>query len=235
MKKKKAPWHKSSPDLLSTIRAYLAERYPTLHVHVVCNVVVVRGSFPLEHDGNQLDCYQIQILFPEDYPEGIPKVFEIGGRIPHHIDWHVFPSSGAACLFIAEDRLTAWPRGSSFKEFLETPVRNYYLSQIHFARTGRWPTGWEPRSHGEEGIFEAYRDILGTRDDQVILRYMWVMSHDLVKGHWPCPCGGKNIRTCHREQIRDLQIRIPPELVRLRFEQIPSLRHRALRAMFGSE
>lgn len=231
---KKRPWHESSPDLLGAIRSLLAERYPTLHLRVAARWVVIRGSFPVEHGGRELDRYLIEILFPDDYPERVPAVFEIGGRIPRHVDYHVFPDSGAACLFVTEDRWMAWPPGASFEDFLETPVRNYFLSQTHFSRTGRWPEGWEPRAHGMEGILEAYRELIQTTDDREVLGYMWVMSHDVIKGHWPCPCrSGKNLRSCHRDRVVGLQKKIPPKLVRLRFEKTQELRDRAYSALFG--
>lgn len=229
---KRSPWQKSSPELLDAIRALLADRYPTLHVYVE-RVVVVRGTFPVVHEGRELDRYQVEILFPDGYPDRVPIVFETGGRIPHHVDWHVFPRFGNACLFVSEDRWAAWPRGATFEQFLEGPVRNYFLSQTHYRLTGRWPEGWEPRSHNLEGVLEAYHDLLGTADRQEVLRYMWAMSHDVVKGHWLCPCGsGEKIRRCHRDRIGALQARVPADLVRLRFQQYQGLEDTAREAYF---
>jgi len=225
--------HRFAPEAIASVREVLAKRYPTLHVVPRRNSFVLRGSFPVQYEQQVLDWYQIEVTFPQCYPAAIPRVFEIGGRIPHHIDRHVFPDSGAACLFVSEDRWCAWPNGSSLEDFLDVPVRNYFLSQTHFDRTGTWPAGWEPRGHGLDGVIEAYADLLGTTDKDTAIRFMWVMSHEEVKGHWLCPCGSaKRIRDCCRERIRDLQLKIPPELVRLRLEGDAKLRDRA--ASLGS-
>ena len=79
---------------------------------------------------------------------------------------------------------------------------------------------------------ESYRELFDAKDDKVVLRYIWVLSHDVVKGHWRCPCGGKAIRNCHKDQIRELHSKIAPELVRLRFKQLEGLKDKASEAMF---
>ncbi len=223
-----------APEDLAAIDRLLIWRYPTLRRATVGGVHAVVGMFPVEYQGQVLDQFQVMILLPPRYPEGIPNVFEVGGRIPHDVDRHVIPSTGEACLFVSEDRWYAWPKGSSFAQFLDVPVYNYFLSQVHFEVTGKWPEGWEPRSHGDAGVFEAYRDLLGTSDDQVVLRFMWVLSHEVVKGHWPCPCGsGKSLRACHREFVQQLQARIPHELIDGRFKSSAQLRDRASQAFFA--
>lgn len=238
----KAPWFERSPDLVDEIRKALSTRYRTLHLYIDGGEAEIRGSIPVVHADRELDRYQVRIVFPSDYPKSVPIVFEIGGRIPHLPDYHVIPAGnretskvGSCCLFVDEDRWAAWPAGSAFENFLEDPVRNFFLSQTHFRETGRWPEGWEPRGHGEQGIFEAYRDHLGAVDDATVLRYMWTISHREIKGHWPCPCGsGNKIKQCsHRDEIRNLQTKIPSELVRDRFEADTKLRERAAKAMFG--
>ncbi len=64
--------------------------------------------------------------------------------------------------------------------------------------------------HGTEGIVEFYETILGTSEDKTILAYLGILKRDVIKGHWPCPCGSKRrLRNCHGELINELRTRIP--------------------------
>jgi hypothetical protein len=81
----------------------------------------------------------------------------------------------------------------SLVEYLEGPVRNFFLSQIIVASGKTWPFGqWD---HGKKGLLQAYLDYVASKN---------------AKGHWPCPCGSmRRLRDCHAKQIAELRERIP--------------------------
>jgi hypothetical protein len=201
------PWHKADPGLLDNTREEVQVLYPNLHFYPQNDRVVVRGSLPIIDAGKELDRYSVEIVLLADYPNAIPLVWETGNKIPRHADRHVNKESGEACLFIPDEQWKIYPPGTTFLEFLNGSVRNFFLGQSIFLRTGEWPFGQRP--HGSAGIREYYSELLGTDDVTVILGYLECLSRPVLKGHWPCPCKcGKRIRDCHCYQISELRVKI---------------------------
>jgi hypothetical protein len=204
------PWHKADPGLLEKTITEVEAEFPELHFDPRGDRVIVRGTFPVVHDGEVLDRYPVEIELLADYPDSIPVVREVGGRIPHTPDYHM-SSKGEACLFLLDERWQAYPNGTTFREFLNGPVRNYFLGQSLFRLTGEWPFG--QRGHGAEGIREYYTELLGTSEVRVIVRYLECLSAKKIKGHWPCPCGsGKRLRDCHLGLVQDLVAKVPRQV-----------------------
>jgi len=211
--------------LVEAIQKDLELRYPDMRFVEEGHRAFVRGSFPIVHDGRVLDRYQVEIEFLPDYPHSLPKVREVQGRIPHILDRHVFPLSGTACLFVEEDWLLTISEGTdpSFLEFLDGPVRNFFLGQALVEAGEKWPFG--ERSHGIKGLLEVYGEWFGTVDQVVILRHLEYLSKENIKGHWECPCGsGQTLRKCHIKEVRDLKVRISSRvaksaLARLKYAQ----------------
>jgi hypothetical protein len=182
-------------------------QYPHLHFHLHDDRVEVRGTFPIIEDGEELDRYSVDITLPREYPDDLPIVREIGGRIAHHADNHM--SHGKACLFVPDERWRICPPGTTFLEFLNNPVRNYFLGYSVYSRTGIWPLG--QRAHGVDGIYEYYAELLGASDTAIITEYLDCLRRKELKGHWPCPCkSGKRIRDCHQLELFELRKKIPP-------------------------
>jgi hypothetical protein len=163
----------------------------------------------LANDGVVFDRFSIQITFP-DGAFKLPRIEECGGRIPRHIDRHVF-GNGAICTEVPE--LTLLRGRYSLVSYLDGPVRNYFLGQILVEQGQKWPFGeWD---HGKPGLLQAYGEVLGVTDEEQIRRFLDCLGHKKVKGHWNCPCGtGKRIRDCHVDVIRRLQESVPPAIAR---------------------
>lgn len=213
------PWFRTQPQLLERIKRDVEARYTDLRVIKEGDTVYIRGSFPVVHDGHTLDRYQIEVVFPSDYPRSLPKVRETGGRIPRVIDRHVYPRSGNACLFVEEQWLVNVGGEPSFLELLDGPLRNFLIGQSLVEAGQPWPFG--ERSHGIEGLLEAYGEWFGTQDEATIVRHLEYLSREIIKGHWECPCGSrKNLRNCHLDEVRGLQTRIPHWLARQALERL---------------
>ncbi len=201
-------WYRSRPQLLEAIRDDLERNYRDLCLIERNGTVLVCGAFPIVHDGDVLDRYRIEIEFPNDYPKTLPTVREVGGRIPWTLERHVLPFSGVACVFVGEDWLLEVGAEPSFLQYLDGPVRNFFLGQSLVEAGHPWPFG--VRSHGKLGVLEAYGEWFGTVDEATIVRYLDCLSQEGLKGHWTCPCGsGRRVRHCHRDELGQLRTRIP--------------------------
>jgi hypothetical protein len=207
------PWFKIKPHILQRTKDDLRREYPDLRIIIEEETAFIRGSFPIWNNGQfldrfPLDRFQIEMRFPEDFPNRPPTVRETSGRIPRTLDRHVIPTTGDCCIqvpdewFLLEDP-------ESILNFLNGPVRNYFLGQSLVEAGEPWPFG--ERSHGVEGMYESYADILGVSDPGEIRRYLTYLSNSTIKGHWDCPCGsGKRLRNCHLASLRSLQSKVSP-------------------------
>lgn len=214
----KKVWFELNPDLYAHVTAQVTTLYPLLHVYVRNRVVFVAGTFPVRQDGVEVDHYQIEIRLPDNYPQGLPYVWEIAQRIPRIADRHMF-IDGRACLFVEEDWYLRHPQGTDLLEFLDGPVRNFFIGQSLVEAGESWPFG--ERSHSAKGILECYAEMIGTSDLQIAFKYIEVLSKKDIKGHWLCPCGSqKKLRNCHGMMIRNLKQRVPHRVVRRSWEQV---------------
>jgi len=196
------PWYLVNQELFQSLEKEIQQTYPQLSFSVRNNTVFLSGNFLLKDGDKVVDSFLIEIEFPFNYPKRIPRVFEIGGRIPRIVDRHMY-STGEACLYLPLQLSDIFPEGSSFLDFLNDPVRSFFVGQSYFEVTGEWPFGEWP--HGPEAIIEYYAPILGTTDKNVISRYFQVISKKEIKGHWLCPCGSeKLLRYCHYEIVNKL-------------------------------
>jgi hypothetical protein len=216
---KTKPWFRRQPQLAEGIGRDLEKRYPDLRFVEEGDTAYIRGSFPITHEGCILARYQIEIEFPSDYPRQLPRVRETQGRIPRFLDRHVLPTTGTACLCVDEDWLLAAGPQPSFLDFLDGPVRNFFIGQALVEAAQAWPFG--ERSHGIKGLLEAYGEWFGAQDEATILRYLECLSREGIKGHWECPCGSREkLRKCHMEEGRALRKRIPQRLAKRALERL---------------
>jgi hypothetical protein len=206
-------WYEINPQLLEQLKADLRAAYPDLHVYQEERRILVRGSFPITHEGMVMDRYLIEIELLDDYPRSVPIVREIGEVIPRTYDFHIRNGRGEACLFLPEEQSKAYPPGITFVAFLHGPVRHFFLGQSLVRRGQPWPFGeW---GHGAKGTFEFYAELLETSDFAIIQRYLDYLTKKHIKAHWICPCGsGKQLRYCHINRLRELRIKIPRSIAK---------------------
>jgi len=217
------PWHKANSALLKQMEREVQSTYPNLHFYPEKDRVFIRGSFPIIYDGKILDRYLIEVELLPDYPESIPIVRETGGRIPKTLDHHINIPAGDICLFFPDERWKIYPPNSTFLDFLNGPVRNYFIGESLVELGQPWPFGqW---SHDAEGIIEYYSNLLGTQDLAVILKYLEYLSKPRLKGHWDCPCGsGERLRNCHFNELIDLSAKISPEIAKQSRKRLLSIK-----------
>lgn len=173
--------------------------------------------------------YSVDLAIPDRYPQDVPLQRCNPKEIPWDIDRHVYPEIGVACLCVPSEYRFHWPHGSNLADFLEALVQPFFVSQAYFQAHGRWPPDAE-RSHGREGVIEAYRDILsslGPVTPETIQRVMkLLMRKNHPKGHETCPCGsGKRLRHCHRDLLTSLRRQIDPRYAQLDYRTLVAVEY----------
>lgn len=196
-------------SLLQEIQVALDAHQPELEAEESENHISVHGKFVLSGPAGPFDVFEIFIGVEDEFPLSEPIVLEPAGRIPHIPDRHVFPRHGICCLGVWEEWLVN-SADHSFEAFLLGPLHSYFVSQSEFERTGRWPFG--ERSHGDEGIIEAYSDLLGVeKDREKVVSYLRLIRQCELKGHAICPCGCRQrLRNCEFPRLKRLREKIPP-------------------------
>jgi len=192
-------WYNKSPSLFQKFKRLLKDEYPSLHIQIENNIIYIRGTLFLynKEKTKEIDHYSVEIEIPNDYPEAIPLVREIGGRLPKIADRHL-NSDGTACLFYPEERLSVYPTNSTIIDFIKGPVYKFFLEQTYFDLTakrdgkGIWLYGeWK---HGEDGAIEFYSEKLdiNIRNKEELLKILRnYVTKEEIKGHWDCYCGSE--------------------------------------------
>jgi hypothetical protein len=193
----------------STELEYVQAQYPCLLAMPREQGIDLRGTFPVKHEGKEVDSFKVLVELRECRPAVFDaEVFEIGKRIPAIPDRHV-DIDRSACIALPEDIILATGgEPMALRAFLGGPVHNFFLAQAVFEREGRWPFG--ERGHGDAGVREFYYELLGTRDLEVAARYLALLAAPRLHRQWFCPCGSREkIRRCHGNDLERLRERVP--------------------------
>jgi len=203
-------WHIQNPELFSILKKLLADNYNGLHLFIENNTVYIRGNLVIKNtEGKELGSFEIEIEVPANYPEGVPIVRETAGKLAKIANRHFNgDENDSACLFVPEARFKYYPKNSSIVDFIEGPVKSFFLWQIDYDLNGG-KSSIGGMSHGLLGKVEFYREELDTRDTQVILKFIKYLISRKIKKHWSCYCGsGKELRFCHLEELLYLREKI---------------------------
>lgn len=166
----------------------LRKKYPYLYK----DASSMKGTVFIEKDEIK-DSYEIEVFIPVGYPQAIPYVKEIGGKIPvafHH------NSDETLCLDTPLTVLEVFRREETLSNFIDNLVVPYLYSYSYYQLKGQMPFGeW---AHGTDGILADYKERLKVSDDVVILNLLRIIVEDCYRGHLACPCGSQQkLRQCH--------------------------------------
>jgi hypothetical protein len=191
----------------------LREQFPTLELELDRGnrYACLKGMLSVSDEIS----YTVNLTLPPNYPDGVPKLWIDSREIPWTPDRHVNQHSGEACLCVRSEYRLHWPRGSNLSLFIERLVLPFFAAQFFSETYGFWPKD-AARSHGREGILEAYRDMiapLGNPSIDVIEKVMRMLATTRrPQGHELCPCGsGLILRACHSAVLHNLREHVASE------------------------
>ena len=211
------PWHQREPNLAAGLRDELEKKYPDLHLSIQGDQGFLQGTFPIIHDGVELDRFHVDIRIPPEFPEEMPVVFETAGRVPRMVDWHTFVN-GNLCVIVPEEWFLN-PKSKSLMAYLDGPLRNFFIG--HALTEAGQPRPMGERSHSVKGLLESYGEMVESNDPNAIIRYLDYCSAKKLRPHWPCPCGsGKKVTVCHLGHVVALRKRIPRWIAKSAYERL---------------
>lgn len=174
-------------------------------------VVRVQGdlAFCADFEGGPVieDVFHVRIDVPRTFPNAVPLVHELGGRIPRDIDHHVFPSSGTLCLG-SPFRLYLIARDcENLLDFVWRGIVPYLYAASYREQTGG-PYPFGELAHGREGLLDDYAQILGLPTPEQAGRALALIATKRRGANKkPCPCGcSRRLGVCRFNQtVRDLR------------------------------
>lgn len=203
------PWFIRNPAGLRGLETALRANHPTLHAFVEDDECWVRGTLSVS-DAVQ-DWYQLEILLPPEYPEQLPKVWEVGGRIPRHVDRHVF-RDGALCLGAPLGLWLPLDGDFSITTVVDGPLRSFLIGNSLVEQGEPWPHG--ELLHGRPGLLQQVCELVGSENPVDAALLLLDVANEELRGHSPCPCGsGKKFSKCHRDLVRRLHT-VPESFIR---------------------
>lgn len=170
--------------------------------------VVIAGTIGLEvrHEARDLclrDEYFVEMEIAEGFPDQLPLVREIGGRIPK--DFHKL-TNDRLCLATPLRLQVINARTRSLVSFVEMFVLPYLAGYTIFEKTREMPFG--ELAHGIPGLYDDYRSLLGVATDEECSRVLGCLSHRKREANKePCFCGsGVRLGRCHNRKVNALRV-----------------------------
>ena len=197
---------KPNEELINSQIAELAGEYPGLSLSGFNEdhgwIVTGNLLFSARHDGIELrDEFQIKLYISIDYPEMLPVVEEIGGRIPS--DFHK-NSDTSLCLAPPEEAKLKFLEEPTLNGFVKNVIIPYFYSFIYLKKYNKMPYG--DRSHGVEGLIEFYYEYFETQEIEVVLSLLCILADDSYKEKNYCPCGsGLKQKKCHGHELLSIK------------------------------
>lgn len=180
------------------------EKYPGLYLHPMDdNAWEILGNLHFSgkfHSESIEDDYFIRIYIPTAYPNKLPQVWELGGRIPK--DFHKFKNE-SLCLGTSLDVKIKFYKRPNLLGFIEEGVVEYLFGYSYKLRHGKLPVG--ERSHGIRGVIEHYKELFSTPDLIDVVNLLEILICGTYQANRHCPCGSKKFfEQCHGEILSKL-------------------------------
>ncbi|MEP6676798.1 MAG: SEC-C domain-containing protein [Ferruginibacter sp.] len=174
--------------------------FPNLSIIEREGVKILKGIVDVPNDQLEIaGSYLVEIHFTAGFPFRFPHLFEIGGAIENHIDWHKF-SNNRCCITVLPDEILKCKTGITVIEFIKKYCFSFLANHIYRKLNGNYLNG--EYSHGTKGILEFYHDFFKSHDTSIWVQYfthVFKTTIFLTKRNEKCFCGGlKKFKQCHK-------------------------------------
>ncbi|MFA5961527.1 MAG: hypothetical protein WC848_02520 [Parcubacteria group bacterium] len=232
------PWFLENPTLLDELKILIDLKYATLNTSIENAVVYIRGTLFIKSlEGKELGRYKIEIIIPDDYPNSAPILRETGDKFNKVADRHFNAIDNTACLFFRDAKYKYFPKGSSIVDFIEGPIKNFFLWQIDYDLNGG-KSSLGGLDHGTFGLIQFYKEELGVNDEESVFRFLVLFDSKVVPRAKKCFCGsGSLLKDCHIQKFRALKQSIPRKDAKKSLNELRDYmdRMQSLKQKYGKE
>lgn len=154
------------------------------------------------------DFYEIEVDISQ-FPEQFPSVRETGERISRKADRHVYEDTGDFCFTTsAKESILLKKSVKTLLDFFQKILIPFLQNNSYFEINKRYCQG--EYAHGLEGVIQAYQDILGINNPQVIIQVLWERERGgKRRPNDLCYCGSRlKIKKCggHYERYKEFRL-----------------------------
>jgi len=193
-------------------------KYQSLNLKESDNCFYILGTigFTSEFEGVKIqDAFELFIAIPREYPNKIPAVKEIGGRIPKEFHHN---GDDTLCLGTPVDTWIKFSKHKTLIGFVEFLIIPFLFSFCFKSKMGRMPFG--ERTHYGEGILEFYCEFFKIKDFVVAQKFLKILASGQYSRNKPCPCdSGIRLKKCHGPKLREAMNTIPLEYFEYEYKQ----------------
>lgn len=154
------------------------------------------------------DNYEVEIDISV-FPEQFPLVCETSERIPRKADRHIYEDTGHFCFTTsAKESILLKNSVKTLPDFFRKILIPFLQNNSYFEINKRYCQG--EYAHGLEGVIQAYQDILGVKDVQVIIQVLWERERGgKRRPNDQCYCGSRlKIKRCGDHYNRYKEFRL---------------------------
>lgn len=175
------------------------ENFPYLSIKEFEGKKYLKGILDIpDENQNIVGNFLVEIHFTNFYPYRFPKLFEIGGTIPNHADWHKY-SDKSCCITVEPDEILKCKSGIDITSFIKHYAISYFANYIHKKLKGKYKNG--EYAHGYLGLKQFYSNLLKTNDYNLWDKYLKYSFNKLkipLDRNEVCFCNsGIKFKKCH--------------------------------------
>ncbi len=122
----------------------------------------------IDGEGNNWETYEVKIVFPDNFPEELPMVFEESGKIERTSNWHINPD-GTCCLGPRAKLVLELPEGITLKSWIDRHVIPFLANHTFKVRQKDYASG--EYKHGAKGIFQYYMEWLNVDSEEKVIDF----------------------------------------------------------------
>ncbi len=176
--------------------------------------VVFKGDFDFTatyRDGVEItESYALKISVPLSFPNAIPKVWELGDKIPNDGRHHLNPNK-TLCLGAPIHVLKKVKESPTVVGFAENCIVPFLYAVSRKIRDGKDFVMGE-LEHGEPGVIQDYERLFGITGRDQVLRVLESLSlKKRIANKRPCPCNcGLRLGKCSIRHTVNYYRRLAP-------------------------
>ncbi|WP_341710498.1 hypothetical protein [Limnobacter sp.] len=141
--------------------------------------VILEGAFKfrinVQNQQTFSDEFELKIAIPNDFPDNLPMVFEIAGRIPIDGNFHVNPGDQSLCLGSPLRLMDLLYRKRTLLGFVEACLVPYLYAVAKHQRGGeRFEYG--ELDHGKAGLMDDYEELFDVCDEDAVIWWLILLT-----------------------------------------------------------
>jgi len=148
------------------------------------------------------DSFEIELLVPDGFPDELPSVRDLTGRVPKA--FHTHPDDGTLCLGSPTRQRLALVGSPTLLRFMTKCVIPYLYGFAHKEKHGTMPFG--ELDHGNAGLRADFAALFGVTPANADEMVRLASLKRRVANKYACPCGsGKRLGRCHNRRVNRLR------------------------------